>query len=366
MPSPVMHVITNLTGNAGAETMLTRLLRISQDDKILVVPLIGVSERNRSLADNSRVVFVPLGMHSGIDMIGGIVKLAHLLSREKPRAIVCWMYHAMTIGTMARSIALSTAPIFWNVRQSLDDPDSLSRSTRLALGLGRMFSRTPSGIIYNSERALQLHGNYGYKNRNAVVIPNGFDIPENVAVTAKTPRIFGIAGRFHPQKDYNTFFQAAANVARAFPEARFKAVGNGLSLENLAVTKLLKDAGMPSGSIELCGESSDMPAFYRSIDVLVLSSRTEGFPNVVAEAMSYGKPVITTDVGDAAAIVDNTGWVVPPRDVASLALAMEDALRMPPKKYADYASRAKQRIADHYELNTVCLQYEKFLACDQV
>lgn len=45
-----------------------------------------------------------------------------------------------------------------------------------------------------------------------------------------------------------------------------------------------------------------MPEFYQSIDLLVLSSRTEGFPNVIAEAMSFGKPIVTTDVGDAAAV----------------------------------------------------------------
>jgi glycosyltransferase involved in cell wall biosynthesis len=362
MLSPTMHVITNLTGNAGAEIMLMRLLRVSLEDKIRVVSLIDVSERNQKLANNPRATFTPLHMNSIFDIAGGALKLARIISKEKPRAIMCWMYHAMIVATISVRMSSSDAPIFWNVRQSLDDPRSLSRNTRLALMLGRALSHTPSGIVYNSERALQLHGKYGYDNRKAVVIPNGFDIPQNVSILAKTPKIFGIAGRFHPQKDHDTFFRAVANVAFEFPEALFRAVGHGLTLENSAVSGLLANAGVPSKSIELCGESSDMPEFYRSIDVLVLSSRTEGFPNVVAEAMSYGKPVITTDVGDAAAIVGNAGWVVPPRDAMSLALAIKAALRMSPEKYADCANRAKQRVTSQYELNAIGQQYDRILA----
>lgn len=356
-----MHVITNLAGNAGAETMLARLLRVSEGDKILVVPLLGVAERNRDLANNPRVTYAPLGANSALRMIGATMKLSRIISTERPRVILCWMYHAMIVGSIAQRIAGTNTPVFWNVRQSLDDPKSLSRNTRLALRLGRLLSGTPYGIVYNSERALELHGKYGYNNRNAIVIPNGFDTPKDVSVTVKAPRIFGIAGRFHPQKDYETFFRAAAIVARANPEARFRAVGHGLKLENPAVTELLNKTDMPVASIDLCGESNDMSTFYRSIDVLVLSSRTEGFPNVVAEAMSYGKPVITTDVGDAATIVSNTGWIVPPRNPASLAATIESVLKMQPKKYADMANRARQRIAMEYDLKAIWRRYEKFL-----
>lgn len=356
-----MHIITSFTGNAGAETMLARLLRVSEDDRILVVPLIGVSEGNRILANNPRVTYVPLGANSAFDMIGATTKLSRMIATERPRVILCWMYHAMTVGSIAKRIAGTNTPIFWNVRQSLDDLKSLSYNTRFALRLGQLLSGTPSGIIYNSERARELHGKYGYNNRNAIVIPNGFDIPKDVSIAAKAPRIFGIAGRFHPQKDHETFFRAAAIVARENPEARFRAVGNGLTLQNPTVTELLNKAGMRAASVDLCGESTDMSTFYRSIDVLVLSSRTEGFPNVVAEAMSYGKPVITTDVGDAAMIVNDTGWVVPPRNPESLAAAIESVLKMQPKTYADMANRARQRIAKEYELQAVWQRYEKFL-----
>lgn len=274
---------------------------------------------------------------------------------------MCWMYHAMIIGSIAQRLAGTKTPIFWNVRQSLDDPASLSRNTRLALRFGRLLSGTPSGIIYNSKRALQLHGKYGFKNHNAIVIPNGFDIPNDFSISVKVPQIFGIAGRFHPQKDHENFFRAAAIIARRHPTAIFRVAGKDLTYQNPMVTALLNKTGVPAASVDLCGEIADMSAFYRGIDVLVLSSRTEGFPNVVAEAMSHGKPVITTDVGDAAMIVSNTGWVVPPRDPTSLAAAIDSALRMQPEKYAEMANRARKRIVMKYELGKICKRYLRYL-----
>jgi glycosyltransferase involved in cell wall biosynthesis len=362
-PSPVMHVITNLVGNAGAEIMLARLLRNCSNENIWVVPLIDVSDQNRNRVASPHVHFMPLQMNSVASAFRGTLKLSSLIKREKPRVVVCWMYHAMVVATVAQKLSRIDVPVFWNVRQSLDDPASLSASTRLAVRSGKYLSRFPSGIIYNSARALELHGKQGYRNTNAIVIPNGFDIPESIDISRHSPRIFGIAGRFHPQKDYENFFRAAAAVARKFPKARFKAAGNGVSASNTQIAAMLNKVGMPAGSLELCGEVTDMASFYKGIDVFVLSSRTEGFPNVVAEAMSYGKPVITTDVGDAAKIVSGTGWVVPPRDSVALGAAIEQALGLTSEQYANAANSSRRRIEEDYTIASVKRRYESFLSC---
>ncbi|APG88687.1 lipopolysaccharide biosynthesis protein WbpT (plasmid) [Sinorhizobium americanum CCGM7] len=357
----IMHVITNFTASAGAETMLARLLQGSADEHIVVVSLIGVSDRNRNLADNPRVAYVSLAASSLGALPGAILRLARLIRKKRPDVILCWMYHAMIVGTIAAQMARSGAAVYWNVRQSLDDPASLTRSSRLAIAGARLLSSLPAGIIFNSARALELHRAYGYANRNMIVIPNGFDLPRIDPSEATTARRIGIVGRFHPQKDHGTFFKAVAAVRKTHPQALFSAAGNGLSRDNRAVVDLMAEAGLLEHAVDLRGEISDMASYYRSIDALVLSSRTEGFPNVIAEAMSYAKPIVTTDVGDAATVAGNAGIAVPARDPEALAEAIREILDLSPTEYARYAHNARERVKSEYAITAIRAKYASFL-----
>ncbi|WP_417709649.1 glycosyltransferase [Roseibium aggregatum] len=358
--APVMHVITNFAASGGAETMLARLLAATSDPAV-VVSLIDVSERNLNLAGRPDVDYHSLNARGAVQMPGAILQLTGLMREKRPRAVLCWMYHAMVVGTLSARLA-GAPPVFWTVRQALDDPRSLTRSTRIAVAGARILSSRAAGIVYNSARAREQHEQYGYAARYGKVIPNGVVVPMRVERTPRKARVFGIAARFHPQKDHLTFFRAAAQIAAQFPDARFVAAGHGLDERNGEVLAMVEEAGLDPSRLKLLGELRDMEDFYSQIDVLVLSSRTEGFPNVVAEAMSHARPVVTTDVGDAALIVADTGKVVSPGDPDVLSEAMADLARLTSDQVADLGRRARQRIEENYQVKHILDEYRDVLS----
>ena len=94
-----------------------------------------------------------------------------------------------------------------------------------------------------------------------------------------------------------------------------------------------------------------MPAF----DILCLSSRTEGLPTVVGEAMACGVPCVVTDVGDTGQLVGDTGLVVPPRDPVRLSKALEEMATLSLDQRKTLGKRARERIVESFSI-AVCWQ----------
>ena len=94
--------------------------------------------------------------------------------------------------------------------------------------------------------------------------------------------------------------------------------------DNSELIALLRELGLRD-RVHLLGQRNDIAGVMNGLDVHIISSASEGFPNAVAEAMACGTPNVVTDVGDSAYIVGETGWVAPPLDSARLADAIEQS-----------------------------------------
>ncbi len=359
------HVINDLPVG-GAEMMLYKLLtRIDRAHwDVNVISLIGRGPMGEKIKELG-IPVEALGMNRGMLSPGRLYRLNRLLCQKRPDVVQTWLYHANLLGGLAAKIARRDVPVVWNIRMNSLDVRIDKRSTFWTLKLGaRLSTRLPARIVINSQAGRQAHKAVGYADSRMVVIPNGFDlnlfhpsrearqiVRREVGLADETPLV-GAVGRYHPHKDYDNFVHAAARIARRMPEVHFLLCGKNLDPINDELRRTIQQHGLCE-RFHLLGRRNDIPTIQASLDVAVLSSSTEGFPNVVGEAMSCAVPCAVTDVGAAADIVGETGRVAPPRDSEALSRACIDLLQMPPDVREKLGARARRRIEQHYSIDRI-------------
>jgi glycosyltransferase involved in cell wall biosynthesis len=94
------------------------------------------------------------------------------------------------------------------------------------------------------------------------------------------------------------------------------------------------------------------------MDIVALTSKTEAFPLVIGEAMATAVPCVSTDVGDAALLIGDTGRIVPSNDLTAMAAAMTELVAMPAEQRQMLGWRARQRMACEFEIGTIADRYE--------
>jgi glycosyltransferase involved in cell wall biosynthesis len=157
-------------------------------------------------------------------------------------------------------------------------------------------------------------------------------------------------------KDLTTFLASARQVIGTHPQVRFLLCGQGMERETAALTHMIRWHDLERSVVRL-GFREDVARILPALDVHVLSSRSEGFGNVLIEAMCSGVPCAATDVGEARFIVGDIGRIVPPRDPAALAGAVRELIDLPAAEMNALRVRGRQRMAEHFTLQSTVAQY---------
>ncbi|ENY81455.1 glycosyltransferase [Sphingopyxis sp. MC1] len=364
----VLHVITGLD-TGGAERSLFNLLQSRLRDRFdnQVVSLSGPGHYGPLLHDLGISVHA-LGMREGTGAVGALLRLRTLVREIAPAIVQGWMYH----GNLAASAAAwgrSPKPaVSWNIRQSLDVIGLEKRGTRWTINALKPLSGAPRAIIYNSYRACGQHEAHGYSGARSIVIPNGFDTQKwrpdaarrvewrkKLGLTADEVAL-GYVGRFHPMKDIPTFLDACDRSLSSSPNLRVVMIGEGLDENNRAIVNAI--APEKRARFRLLGRRPDVETILPAFDLFCLaSSRNEGFPNVLGEAMASGLPSVATDVGDSARLMNGLGRVVPPGDAAQMAEAIGEIAGMDLARRSEMGKAARDRIVATYGLDATVEAY---------
>lgn len=362
-----LHIITSLSVG-GAETMLLRLIKHKPDlvKSTIVISLTDNGEIGRIL-ESMGVSVISLGMHNWSSIFKALFKLKKIIQNEKPDIIHTWMYHANILGGIAAFLA-KNKNIIWSIRRS-EFTRGESLSTYIVMRIGAMFSNViPKAIVCVAESGLKNHQNYGYKSDSMIVIPNGFDLEhlKHDPVVRKEIRkelniyddevVIGCVGRFHESKGYEILIASSVEVIKLNKKVRYLLIGRDLDQQNTILMEWINKTGS-SNHFLLAGEKHNVADYMSAMDIFCLSSITEGFPNVVGEAMASALPCVVTSVGDVQKITGNNAILVQPKNKKLLSKGLCEMLNMDNEKRYRMGLRGRIKIEEEYPIKLICEKY---------
>ena len=249
----------------------------------------------------------------------GLVELIRLLRRERPHVLHASSSKAGVLGRLAAVATRVPVRIFtvhgWAFGASSGGSSAFYRWA------DRLMSPLTTATICVSDRELAAGlAARTCRAERTVVIRNAVDVrgAPRSGLDHDPPRLIAV-GRLRPPKDFGTLVQALAALTTAPYEAAI--VGEGP--ERGALEKQVAALGL-DGRVRLDGERDDVASLLAESDVFVLSSRSEGLPVSVLEAMAAGLPVVASAVGgvDELVVDGETGLLVPQADADALASAL--------------------------------------------
>jgi len=365
MTKKVVHVIIGLN-IGGAELMLKRLVLNSHRKGLFqheVISLMDMGPIGRDLEEQGITVHA-LNMSSIISSPIVSLRLYQLLKKIKPDVVQTWMYHSDLMGGLAAK-KLGIKKIIWGVRTT----DVSQGNSKLTFYLSKICARLsyyiPDKIVCAAQVSSNHHTSMGYDTTKMLVIPNGFDIDKLCA--SQEDRVYirksnslssediviGSVGRFNPVKDQKKFIEVASILVKKLPNLKFMVVGRGNDTKNLELMGWIEKYGLQN-NFSLLGQRDDVPKCLKAMDVLCLHSKTEGFPNVLVEAMATGLTCVSTDVGDARHILQHYGTIVTSNNADALADSLIETIKSIKEKNMDeFQVVLENYIVDNYSIDKI-------------
>ena len=358
----ILHVISSLDVG-GAERALQRLVLHAQHSQNVVVSLKSGGRIGQELREQGIITYeLNFNVKS---FISSIVELTRILKSERPDLVQTWLYHGDFIGGLAARLA-KVPKVVWGVRTTKLPPRSAL--TFMLRTISALLSYViPDQIVYVANLSADYHVKLGYQRKKRIIINNGVpynavsekvcnDLRNQLNIPKQSP-IVGIVGRYSPDKGHDMFIDVCQLILKKRKDVNFVMVGRGLTTDNDHLMARLK-VDQIVDNFRLVGEVENVTPYLLMMDVFCLTSRTEGFPNVLAESMICGTPSVSTNVGDVPIISNGLIPLSDVNDSKQMAHDVEQILELSPSQKKILAHQLKERIKTEFSVSKMVDKYE--------
>tara|TARA_B100001057_G_scaffold449247_1_gene490270 strand:- start:47 stop:1165 length:1119 start_codon:yes stop_codon:yes gene_type:complete len=361
----IIHIITGLK-NGGAENLLYKICR---NDCLNNHVVISITSGGKYFLLLRKIGIKVYSLDMKFYSLLKFFYLILLLRKFKPDIVQTWLVHGDFVGGLASKLA-GVKNIIWTILYSkLDISIEKISNILLIKVLSKLSYIIPKSIVVVSKNSKKNCIKLGYDKKKINLIPIGFDLSiykinknqrlnlRKMLEIKREIALIGIVARFHPVKDHENLLNALSNVVTKNKKFCCILVGPGTNKKNKILFNITKKLGLEN-YVKLLGPRNNISEIMNALDVNILCSKSEGFPNVVAEAMACGTPCIVTDVGDSALIVGKTGWVVPPKNSEILSSTIEKVLDdINKKNWKKRCFLARERVKKKFEINKMIDSY---------
>jgi glycosyltransferase involved in cell wall biosynthesis len=351
----ILFVITSL-GFGGAESQLLGIIPALADrgyDVSLLTIKTDLGLLNRL---DKRAKHYDLGLGGVKSMPQALRRLRQVMRTVKPDIVHTHLYHANMLGRFIKMRYPSVRVI--NTSHSNYDAKQWMLSPYLAY---RLTSRWVDYHTAVSAPALErLQQKRSVEAGRSSVVYNAIDVEMFAKPAEKSiqPTFRWIAiGRLIEVKDYRNLIDALQLLMRAELPFTVDIAGDGDLRHDLKAQVEL--AGL-NRHVNFLGLVKNISQIIPEYDAYVISSRSEGMPMALLEAMSAGLPIAGTDVGGVRSIVDGAGGgvIVPPRDPVALSAGMLQLMKLDPETRLQYGFRNSAFVRNNFEKSMILNSWE--------
>lgn len=358
----VLFVITRL-GVGGAETQLVRIateLR-ARGWRVGVLSL-GTPTAFEDILRSAGVAVLDLSLRPSRPSPRALQAARAFVAEVAPDVLCAFLFHATALAAVLAGLD-GRLPVVASVR----DPTLGGRTRLLTMAVLDRAGRIDATVA-NSQLVAQSFVRRGVVAAHRMhVIPNAIDTSDTAAPDPSVRAELGVSandflwlavGNFLPQKDHATLLAAFELLQRKRPEARLRIAGGGEP--PAAVDRQLRRL---APAVRALGSRGDVPRLMAACDAFVLSSKSEGFPNVIVEALREARPVVSTSVGGVPELVEHgvSGFLAPPRSPTALACEMERLMATSKAARARMGLEGQRRIRERHDSAFVVDRWEELL-----